>query len=57
MIAAADIEEARRLAEDVRSNWDRYQNETERERRMATLLLALADELVRLRPELGGEAR
>jgi hypothetical protein len=46
---------ARVIAADIRRNWDRYKNESERERSAATLLLTLADELERLEPALRPE--
>ena len=44
--------EAREIAASIRLNWDASKSETERDRKAATLLLTLADEIERLRPEL-----
>jgi hypothetical protein len=49
------IESARIIAAGIREDWDSYQNVDARERKAATLLLHLADEVERLRPELKPE--
>lgn len=47
-----DIYDAREIAAAIRESWDLYRDGGRRERRAATLLLVLADEVERLRPEL-----
>jgi len=49
---AGIVIDARDVAASIRQDWDRYQNVCERERKAATILLSLADELVKALPPL-----